>query len=147
MCLVNPICLFRELWGWDPHTYLLVNWVSPVSFAWAVGRKCWPSSDAPSSLISMINLHNCLIFLVLLSKYHRQMVSGLVLVYLHTKDLMSCSEILQRKHQSESHSYSEVQYILVVSRNYSYCQIIFSCLACPTPTFRTNPHKAPQNLG
>lgn len=38
------------------HAHLLVNWMSSGSFAWAAGRKCWPSSDVPSSLISMIHL-------------------------------------------------------------------------------------------
>lgn len=48
------VWLFRNLQE-TRHMYLLVNWMSSGSFAWAVGRKCWPSSEVPSSLISMIH--------------------------------------------------------------------------------------------
>lgn len=61
VCLVNSMYIVREFQE-GAHTYLLVKWKSPLSFAWGVGRKCWPSSDVPSSLISMINLHSCLLF-------------------------------------------------------------------------------------
>lgn len=58
--------------------YSLVNWKSPESFAWGVGRKFWPSSDAPSSLISMINLHSSLNLPNVCAQMPRPKILGLI---------------------------------------------------------------------